>query len=104
MLRFASMLACAVLFSASAASADQPSSPPIATATSAASPSTGAAASAKPSDPMICRELEPATGSRLGGRRICKHKSEWEDLQRNTRHQMDSRTDGLIDACASFKC
>jgi FtsZ-interacting cell division protein ZipA len=37
-----------------------------------------AAEAEKKSKKIICKKLKPPTGTRLGGRRICKTKADWE--------------------------
>lgn len=51
-----------------------PASNPEADAEAAAA----AAEAEKNSKKVICKKLKPPTGTRLGGRRVCKTKSEWE--------------------------
>jgi hypothetical protein len=31
---------------------------------------------------IICKTMEPATGSRIGGRRICQTRREWDDWRK----------------------
>ncbi|MBS0471917.1 MAG: hypothetical protein JSR60_12645 [Proteobacteria bacterium] len=59
--------------------------PPSTTAAPAAAPTdTAVAPSPTAADPdkIICRDLPPPTGSRLGGRRICAPKSAWDQRAR----------------------
>jgi hypothetical protein len=31
---------------------------------------------------IVCKSMAPATGSRLGGRRVCQTRKEWDDFQK----------------------
>lgn len=42
-------------------------------------------ASATDLDKKICRQLDPFTGSRVGGRRLCLTAAEWELRENNSR-------------------
>jgi hypothetical protein len=81
MRRFAAVLALSVVTFAGVAYADPdaPAGNPV-----AAPPSTGAAKSTKPvhdaswSSTVVCKSQE-TTGSRLGGKRVCMTRAEWEE-------------------------
>ena len=54
-----------------------------------------AAAAPPPADERkICRK-EQSTGSRLGGKRICHTKAEWDEIAANSRNDIDSATGRL---------
>lgn len=40
-------------------------------------------------DKVVCRSMDPPTGSRLGSRRECKTQREWDDIQRQARQQTE---------------
>ena len=45
-------------------------------------------------DPMICRVLEPGTGTRLGARRICQRKSVWDQQRRDAGEELEQLQKG----------
>ncbi|MEQ9663805.1 MAG: hypothetical protein RLN87_14815 [Parasphingopyxis sp.] len=48
------------------------------------------------SNEILCRRQPPPTGSRIGGRNICKTRAEWERLQREARNEIeDAQRTGL---------
>ena len=74
-----------------AAMADDAPAAPAATAPAAATPAPAASSDA---DKMVCRNMAPATGSRLGARRECRTQREWDDIriqsQKETNHMEGS--------------
>jgi hypothetical protein len=87
------LVGVATAFALSLAAAQAQTAPaPTAPAPTAIDPGTpaadGGATAVAPSpaaadpDKIICRELPPPTGSRLGGRRICAPKSAWDERAR----------------------
>lgn len=58
----------------------------------AATPQTAPATQTMPAgDPneVICKTMEPATGTRIGARRICQTKREWDDIANQSRRMLD---------------
>ena len=49
------------------------------------------AAEADPLDQMICKDLGPPTGTRLGSRKTCMTRRQWEQSENDTRRVMDDR-------------
>lgn len=50
-----------------------------------------AADSASDKEPIqICRELAPVTGTRLGGRRVCRTQAEWDAVRENAKRSVDN--------------
>jgi len=52
------------------------------------------AAQATPSsdlDKMVCKSMDPPTGSRLGSRRECHTQREWDDRTRRAREQTEQQ-------------
>ena len=53
-----------------------------------AAPTAQPGAAAQPGDStddpnaIVCKTMEPATGSRLGGRRVCQTRKEWDDWRK----------------------
>lgn len=68
----------------SAALADESPAPRANPATTVAP----ATVTANPEDKVICRYLEE-TGSRLGGKKICMKKSDWQSQAADARRQRD---------------
>jgi hypothetical protein len=64
-----------------------------------ATPATAPAAAAAPiSDPneIICKTMDPATGTRLGARRVCQSAAQWNaDQQQAQRELQLNQTRGL---------
>jgi hypothetical protein len=64
---------------------------PVTASTTAAAPvmSTPATAVAA-NDPkqIVCRQMEPETGTRLGSRRICQTNAQWDETTRETQENM----------------
>lgn len=52
-------------------------------------PTQAAAATTGDPDKIVCRSMDPPTGSRLGSRRECKTQKEWDDIQRQARQQTE---------------
>ena len=72
----------------SSAMAEDPAQPaPAATAAPAATPAPAAAASSD-LDKVVCRNMEAATGTRLGARRECKTQREWDDTRLQTQREI----------------
>jgi hypothetical protein len=75
---------------------EAPASPAVPTTAPAAAPTAAApAASAitgapQDGDPnqIICRTMAPATGTRLGARRICQTKRQWDDIANQAQQQL----------------
>jgi hypothetical protein len=38
-------------------------------------------------DTVVCKKLEPPTGTRLGGRTICQTNRHWQELQRRSQEE-----------------
>lgn len=52
----------------------------------------------KPRDKIICKKLDAPTGTRVGPRKICKTKTQWDDEARGARETTDFIQDrGRID-------
>lgn len=67
--------------------------PTFADPASASSGASGAAAKTPPPpspDDVICKRQE-VTGSRLGGRKVCHTRLEWEQMSENARENLDTR-------------
>ncbi|MEJ0044395.1 MAG: hypothetical protein WDM81_20190 [Rhizomicrobium sp.] len=69
--------------------APAPAAPAVTAPGTVAAPGTvtaPGAVAAIPADPdadkVICKDLPPPTGSRLGGRRVCLTKAVWQDMAR----------------------
>src|ERR1700679_397332 len=64
---------------------------PLAASTTTVAPvmSTPATAVAA-NDPkeIVCRQMEPETGTRLGARRICQTNAQWDEMTRETQENM----------------
>lgn len=43
-----------------------------------------------PQNRIICRRVDPPTGSRIGPRRICKTQHEWDLIEQETRDIMEN--------------
>ena len=73
--------------------------PPIApvppTAPAAPIPPTSATRGLQPGSEMICRRQED-TGSRLGGRRMCHTRQEWEQISNEARNDIDRASQTVI--------
>jgi len=63
----------------SAAMADAAPPPPAPAATEAAKPAD--------LDKMVCRNMAPATGSRIGARRECRTQREWDDIREQSQKE-----------------
>jgi hypothetical protein len=57
------------------------------------------AAKAEAEEKKICRRAEPATGSMMGGKRVCHTKAEWAQIdaqnQANTDRALNRRRTGM---------
>src|ERR1700754_4456282 len=42
-------------------------------------------------DKMVCKSMDPPTGSRLGSRRECHTQREWDDRMRRAREQTEQQ-------------
>ena len=64
--------------------------PPAATTTTAA-PQDTASAGTQPNDwnEMICKTMAPTTGTRLGARRICQTRHEWDMQQQEAQRELE---------------
>lgn len=52
----------------------------------------------KPKDRIICKKLDAPTGTRVGPRKVCKTKAQWDDVARRARETTDFIQDrGRID-------
>lgn len=40
-------------------------------------------------DKMVCRQMEPATGTRIGARRECRTQREWDDIRQQSAKDTD---------------
>ena len=38
-------------------------------------------------DKMVCRQMEPATGTRIGARRECRTQREWDDIRQQSQKE-----------------
>ena len=65
--------------------------PSPATTTTAANPSDTASAGTNPSNwnEMICKTMAPATGTRLGARRECQTRHEWDMQQQEAQRELE---------------
>jgi hypothetical protein len=83
---FAALAAALTVLTAGPSLAD-----PAQNTTAAAPPasSTTSANSAHDPNKMICKS-EIATGSRLGGHKVCRTRAEWADIARDARDQLDN--------------
>jgi hypothetical protein len=64
----------------SAALADAAPPPPAPAATSDA-------AKQSELDKMVCRQMAPATGTRIGARRECRTQREWDDIRQQSQKE-----------------
>ncbi|HEX4738550.1 MAG TPA: hypothetical protein VH331_13415 [Allosphingosinicella sp.] len=48
---------------------------------------------------MICREIDE-TGSRLGGKRVCMTRDQWEEQRRTARAAVERAQSGSANACS----
>jgi len=72
----------------SSAMAEDPAQPaPAATAAPAAAPAPTAAPT-EDADKVVCRNMAPATGTRLGARRECKTQRQWDDARLQTQKEI----------------
>jgi hypothetical protein len=60
--------------------AQPPAEPAVDAPTAPAAPATAAASSAGP-DQIVCKDMPPKTGSRLGGGRECHTQRQWNRMQ-----------------------
>lgn len=67
----------------SAALADSPAPAPA----PAAAPTAAAPEQQADRDRVVCRTEAPATGTRLGARRICRTQHEWDDIRQQSQQQ-----------------
>jgi hypothetical protein len=74
-IQLCALVAAIGLFATAFAEDTQPAAPP-------AVPSTTSPTSV--TDPVICRVLEPQTGSRLGARKVCMRKSIWDQQKQDS--------------------
>lgn len=42
-----------------------------------------------PQQQILCRTLAPATGTRLGARKVCQTRAQWEDQEQRSQHALD---------------
>ena len=82
MRKFALMLVSTVGLTvcASAAMADAAASAPVPPAP---------AANQADLDKQVCRNMAPATGTRLGARRVCRTQREWDDIRLQSEKDTD---------------
>ncbi|HEX5182405.1 MAG TPA: hypothetical protein VFW19_04535 [Allosphingosinicella sp.] len=59
-----------------------------------------AASSTDKGSKLICREVEEI-GSRLGGKRICMTRDQWEEERRNARSTVEKAQSQQINPCAT---
>ena len=45
-------------------------------------------------DRQVCRQVEAATGSRLGGRRVCRTAAEWRAIEQQAQREFDRGRSG----------
>lgn len=72
---------------APAAMDDGAAAPASASAPDSADVTTSPASDA---DTIVCRELPPPTGSRLGGRRICQSKTAWAEQAHRSQEEISA--------------
>lgn len=51
---------------------------------------------------FVCRNLGPVTGTRLGSRRVCKTKAQWDLDRMNSRERLERRQ--IIRGCTLRSC
>jgi hypothetical protein len=56
--------------------------PPVAAPTDQPAAATQSSDATEDPNAIVCKSMEPATGSRLGGRRVCQTRKEWDDWQK----------------------
>jgi hypothetical protein len=50
-------------------------------------------------DKMVCRTMDPATGSRLGARRECHTQAQWDAMQRQNQQEIErAQSNGMTNA------
>jgi hypothetical protein len=63
---------------------------PAATTTTANPPDTASAGTPQSDwNDIICKTMAPATGTRLGARRACQTKHEWDMQQQEAQHELE---------------
>ena len=73
----------------SSAMAEDPAQPaPAAPAAAPAAAAPAPAATTSDLDKVVCRNMEAATGTRLGARRECKTQREWDDARLQTQKEI----------------
>lgn len=55
----------------------------------APAPTTPSATASSDLDKMVCRSLAPATGTRIGARRVCRTQREWDDIRVQSQKETD---------------
>jgi endonuclease YncB( thermonuclease family) len=81
---FALPFGVTVLISTTSANAGDTPTP-----TQSTTASQPAASTIADGDKMECRMMAAKTGSRLGGRRECRTKREWEDIRVQNEHELE---------------
>jgi hypothetical protein len=73
-----------------------PETPTSAAATTATANPTDTASAASQSDwnDMVCKTMAPATGTRLGPRRVCQTKHEWDMQQQESQRELEHQQNG----------
>jgi len=75
-------------FSVAAFADDAPTPPPTGTTAPA---QTNDASTSPDLDQIICRQMDPATGTRIGVRRVCRTKRQWDDTSRTERDDLSRK-------------
>jgi hypothetical protein len=67
-----------------------PAPAPVAAPAAATPAAPSAAVAAQAGDPnqIVCRTMAPATGTRLGARRICQTQREWDDASHQAQQEL----------------
>lgn len=91
--RFIALVCAVALMSFMTATAEEAQTPPPADAQTAAPPADPAAAdAAKPTedpDEVICKRLEAETGTRLGKRKECRSRREWDEIAQEAKNALE---------------
>jgi hypothetical protein len=83
------MLCVAGLLAAPAIADPAPPAAPSVTAQASGAPAAVTTESDADLDKVVCRSLEPPTGTRLGTRRVCQTQRQWQDQEEQARHALE---------------
>jgi len=91
------MFCVAGLFAAPAiADPAQPAAPSMtAEAQTSAAPAAVTGESDADLDKVVCRSLEPPTGTRLGTRRVCQTQRQWQDQEEQAQHALQKEQNNV---------